>query len=106
MVHSAIGIAWRIPGVDRDVLAHSVTDDANESYVEKGGVQATFRRELGGNFTSTIHIRDPKLNNTLLTCEGVYYATEDGNVNKITKANSTTICLTGSYFFIMSTVIK
>ena len=88
-VYFGIGIAWKIHEGERDFLAFSVTDEADEKYLEYGGVQVTFRKQ-GSNLTSTLHIQDIGfLNNTDLTCEGVYI--EDGsNADKINY--TTNIC--------------
>ena len=93
MVTSGVGIAWRTLTTERDTLAHSLAEDADEVYVEDGGFQVTFRREQRGKFISTLHVRNlMDLNNTNLTCEGVYIM-EVGRIERITE--STTICVLG-----------
>ena len=96
MVNSGQTIAWRANSSNRDILAHSVTDDANELYVENGGFQVTFRT-VQDTLTSTLHVRDLGLNETNLTCQGVYF-TEMG-FDTIT--DTTAVCVVGKLTFLL-----
>ena len=89
VVNSGIGLAWRTYTTDRDVLEHSLTDEADEVYVEEGGFQVTFRRAPGGKFTSSLHVGDLGLNGTNITCEGVY-------LTVLIEPPTTTICVVGN----------
>ena len=62
----------------------------------------TFIREQGGNFTSKLHVRDLGLNNSLLTCEGVYLL-ERGRIERIT--DTTAICVLGKAMSVSSVII-
>ena len=98
VVNSGLTIAWRANSANRDILAHSVTDDANESYVENGGFQVTFRT-VQDTLTSTLHVRDLGLNETNLTCEGIYSTGMAQEFDKIT--DTTAVCVVGKLTFLL-----
>ena len=85
-----IAIAWRANTTNRDNLALSLTEDADESYVEDGGFQVTLRK-VQVNLTSTLHVRDLGLNKTYLTCQGVYITEMGLETVSVTSA----ICVVG-----------
>ena len=90
-VNHGLALAWQTNTTDRDILEHSETKEENTQNFDQGGFQVTIIREQD-TFSSTLHVKDMDLNNTNLTCEGVY-GTEMGGVERIN--NSTAICIVG-----------
>ena len=66
---SGIGVARRTVTINRTGL--SLTNDEDTLYTEEGGFQIRFVRNLS-NFTSVIHVSNLNLNETDITCEGIY----------------------------------
>ena len=90
-VTSGVGIAWRTVTISKIEL--SVTSDDDTLYTEEGGFQIRFLRNLS-NFTSVLHVSNLNLNETDLTCEGVYFV----QMSRLRLTNTTKICIAGTYF--------
>ena len=90
-VNSGIEIEWRTSTTTDGDLEHDLDDE--DEYVEKGGLQVFFRRQQGGNFSSTLHVRDLGLNETNLTCEGVRFV--DMAIFE-TRKDNVSICIVGN----------
>ena len=62
-------------------------------YIEEGGFQIRFVRILC-NFTSVLHVSNLNLNETDITCVGVYF----DQMSSLRLTNTTKICIAGTYF--------
>ena len=98
MVNSAIDIAWRTNTTVRDDFALSVTAADAERHSEEGGFQVTLSRQESSsdlefsNFTSTLHVRDLKLNESNITCECTHVS--ESGFERVT--TTTTVCVIGN----------
>ena len=90
-VTSGVGVAWRTVTINRTEL--SITNDEDTLYTEEGGFQIRFVRNLG-NFTSVLHVSNLNLNETNITCEGIYF----DQMSTLRLTNTTKICIAGTYF--------
>ena len=68
-VTSGVGVTWRMVTINGTGL--SAINDDDTLYTEEGGFQIHFVRNIG-NFTSVLHFSNLNLNDTNITCEGVY----------------------------------
>ena len=92
VVNSGVGIIWRCFEI---TFLQSVTDNANEKYVEDGGFKAVFIKNQCGNFMSYLHVKDLNINNTYLTCEGVFIKE---TFERFRYNITTPICIVGEQF--------
>ena len=86
---SGVGVAWRTATINRTGL--SVTNDEDTLYTEEGGFQIRFVRNLD-NFSSVLHVTNLNLNETDITCEGVYFV----QMSRLRLTNTTKICIVGT----------
>ncbi|CAI8005357.1 hypothetical protein GBAR_LOCUS4180 [Geodia barretti] len=87
-VTSGVGIVWRTVTINGTGL--SVINDEDTLYIEEGGFQIRFVRNLG-NFTSVLHVSNLNLNETDITCEGIYFV----QISRLRLTNTTKICIAG-----------
>ena len=95
VVNSAIDIAWRTNTTVRDDFELSVTAGDAKRHSEVGGFQVTLSRSSDlefSNFTSTLHVRDLKLNESNITCECTHVA--ESGFERVT--TTTTVCVIGN----------
>ncbi|CAI8047791.1 hypothetical protein GBAR_LOCUS26447, partial [Geodia barretti] len=87
-VTSGVGVAWRTVTINRTGL--SAINDEDTLYTEEGGFQIRFLRNLD-NYTSVLHVSNLNLNETDITCEGVYVV----QMSRLRLTNTTKICIAG-----------
>ena len=87
---SGVGIVWRTVTINGTGL--SVINDEDTLYIEEGGFQIRFVSNLS-NYTSVLHVSNLNLNETDITCEGVYFV----QMSRLRLTNTTKICIAGIY---------
>ena len=95
-VNAGIEITWlTVTTTSDDDLELSTTTAMDEVYIDNYGLQVTLRKLGGGNYTSTLHVRDLGLNGTNLTCRGSY----EENFELVTETETLPICVEGKMYF-------